>query len=199
MPRRAPEPWPCPVRRVLRGRRGRHGFGGLRHRSDRQRTGLPRRPAVRPDGLLIDPRGLSLCTSAGPGFGALIFGELHDAFGQYQIALCLAAASFTGGGFLLGGLRKAPTPSRITATPRYVRELPRLGRIEAVARHRHAGHEGRGRLPAWPHDLCPAWGAASLCDDVRDFDCATGRSLHPLLTRPKSRRPRPPWPAGSLS
>ena len=59
---------------------------------------------------------LGMCISAGMGIGALIFGELHDAFGQYQVALCLAAASFVGGGLLLGGLRKAPAETAAAAS-----------------------------------------------------------------------------------
>ena len=46
----------------------------------------------------------AMCTATGFGFGALVFGQLHDLQGGYQLALALAAGSFLIAGLCFGSV-----------------------------------------------------------------------------------------------
>lgn len=57
----------------------------------------------------------SMCTSAGFGFGAYIFGTVFDRFGSYDKAILMSVAGLLIGALLFGSLlggRTAPNPSR---------------------------------------------------------------------------------------
>ncbi|GLT01830.1 MFS transporter [Sphingobium jiangsuense] len=57
----------------------------------------------------------SMCTSAGFGFGAYMFGTVYDRFGSYDKAILLSASGLLIGALLFGSLpdgRAAPLPSR---------------------------------------------------------------------------------------